>query len=159
LQTRPITYESRRGLDAFPIVAASVAYEGEIAGLLRMLDAAELPPLREERSDRHPFVLAGGPLTFSNPLPLGPFCDAVLIGEAEELVVDVVRTIEGTEGRARALDALAGLPHVWVPSHHGATLPAVAKAPDALLPAWGPIRTPDAVLSDMFLVEAERGCS
>src|SRR5690349_10871541 len=72
---RPITYESRRGLDAFPILAASVAYEGELAGFVRMLEAAGIPPLREERDERHPFVLAGGPLTFSNPLPLAPFCD------------------------------------------------------------------------------------
>src|ERR1700761_264613 len=34
LQSRPISYESRRGLDEYPIVAASVAYEGEIAGFL-----------------------------------------------------------------------------------------------------------------------------
>src|SRR3954469_5868379 len=83
LQTRPISYESRRGLDEYPVIAASVAYEGEIAGLLCMLDAAGIPPLRDERDARHAFVIAGGPLTFSNPLPLAPFCDAIVIGEAE----------------------------------------------------------------------------
>jgi radical SAM superfamily enzyme YgiQ (UPF0313 family) len=165
LQTRPITYESRRGLDEYPIVATSIAYEGEIAGFLRMLDAAGIPPLREERDERHPFVLAGGPLTFSNPLPLAPFCDAIIIGEAEAIVVDVVRTIEGLFGgaassrRQDAWDALAKIPHVFVPSHHGEVLPLVAKAPDEMLPAWAPIRTPHAVLSNMFLVETERGCS
>src|ERR1700744_2622786 len=35
-QTRPISYESRRGLDEFPVIAASIAYEGEIAGFLMM---------------------------------------------------------------------------------------------------------------------------
>lgn len=159
LQTRPISYESRRGLDEYPVVAASIAYEGEIAGFLRMLDAAGIPPLREERDERHPFVLAGGPLTFSNPLPLAPFCDAIVIGEAEVVVVDVLRTVEGSAKRVDAWDALAKIPHVFVPSHHGEILPLVAKAPNELLPAWAPIRTPHAVLSDMFLVEAERGCS
>jgi radical SAM superfamily enzyme YgiQ (UPF0313 family) len=163
LQTRPISYESRRGLDEYPVVAASVAYEGEIAGFLRMLDAAGIPPLREERTTRHPFVIAGGPLTFSNPLPLAPFCDAIVIGEGETLVIDVLRALEsfqqGAGRRAEAWDALAKIPHVFVPSHHGEILPTVAKAPDELLPAWAPIRTPHAVLSDMFLVETERGCS
>lgn len=159
LQTRPVSYESRRGLDAFPVVAVSVAYEGEIAGLLRMLDAAGVPPLREERDERHPFVIAGGPLTFSNPLPLAPFCDAIVIGEAEVIVVDVLRTIEGTPGRAAALDALAKLEHVYVPSHHGEVLPTVAKVPNELLPAWGPVRSPHMILTNMFLVETERGCS
>lgn len=159
LQTRPVTYESRRGLDEFRIVAASIAYEGEIAGLLRMLDAAGIPPLREERSQRHPFIVAGGPLTFSNPLPLAPFCDAIVIGEAEVITVDVLRTIEGCSSRADTLDALAKIPHVFVPSHHGEILPLVAKVPNELLPAWAPIRTPHTVLSNMFLVETERGCS
>lgn len=158
-QTRPISYESRRGLDEFPIVAASVAYEGEIAGFLRMLDAAGIPPLREDRDERHPFVLAGGPLTFSNPLPLAPFCDAIVIGEAEAIIVEVVRTIESSSRRLETWDALAKIPHVFVPSHHGEILPLVAKVPDEMLPAWAPIRTPHAVLSDMFLVETERGCS
>lgn len=159
LQTRPISYESRRGLDEYPVVAASVAYEGEIAGLLRMLEAAGIPPLREQRSERHPFVLAGGPLTFSNPLPLAPFCDAIVIGEGETLVIEVLRTVESAARRVDAWDALAKIPHVFVPSHHGEILPVVAKASDELLPAWAPIRSPHAVLSDMFLVETERGCS
>jgi radical SAM superfamily enzyme YgiQ (UPF0313 family) len=51
------------------------------------------------------------------------------------------------------------MPHVFVPSHHGERLPPIAQCDDALLPAWAPIRTPDTELSDMFLMEAERGCS
>jgi len=159
VQSRPISYESRRGLDEFPIVAASIAYEGEIAGFLRMLEAAGIPPLREDRTERHPFVVAGGPLTFSNPLPLAPFIDALVIGEAEEIILDVVRVLEGNPRRVDAWDALAKIPHVFVPPVHGTILPIVAKASDALIPAWAPIRTPHAVLSDMFLIETERGCS
>ena len=159
VQERPVTYESLRPIEAFPVVAASIAYEGEIGGLLRMLDAAQIPPLRFERDGRHPFVLAGGPLTFSNPLPLAPFCDAIVIGEAEEIVVEVLRVLESEHDRARQLDLLAKIPHVFVPEHHGTILPLVAKVPDDMIPAWAAIRTPHAVLSDMFLVETERGCS
>jgi radical SAM superfamily enzyme YgiQ (UPF0313 family) len=159
-QSRPVSYESRRGLDAFPVIAASVAYEGEIAGFVRMLEAAGIPALREERDPvRDPFILAGGPLTFSNPLPLAPFCDAIVMGEAEVLAIDVIRVLEQNAPRTRTLEAIAGIDHVFVPAIHGEILPAVAKAPDALLPAWAPIRTPNAVLSNMFLVETERGCS
>ena len=158
-QGRPVTYESLRGIDEYPIVAFSVAYEIELAGLVAMLDAANVPALREERDARHPFVLGGGPLTFSNPLPLGAFCDAIVMGEAEELVVQVLRTIDDTPDRDARLEALARIPHVFVPSIHGGILPEVAKVPSELLPAWAAIRTPHAVLSDMFLVETERGCS
>src|SRR5512143_838018 len=101
-QKRPLTYESLRPLEELPVVAFSVAYEIELAGLVRMLDAANVPALRDERSDRHPFVLAGGPLTFSNPLPLAAFADAIVMGEAEAITPRVVETIAGASSRARA---------------------------------------------------------
>ena len=159
-ETRPLTYESMRPLEAFPIIAVSVAYELEIAGLVRMLDAAGIPAVRTERSPDHPLVVAGGPLTFSNPLPLAGIVDAIVVGEADSLVIDALRAVEAAgASRAKQLDALAAIPHVFVPTHHGGVLPLVAKVDNAMLPAWAPIRTPHAVLSNMFLIEAERGCS
>jgi radical SAM superfamily enzyme YgiQ (UPF0313 family) len=158
-QTVPHTYESLTAISTFPVVAFSVAYEIEIGGLVAMLDAARIPAFREDRDERHPFILLGGPLTFSNPLPLAAYADAIIVGEAEELVIEVLRVIEGTPKRVDRLAALAKIPHVFVPDHHGGVLPTVAKVDDALIPAWAPIRTPNTVLKDMFLLETERGCS
>jgi radical SAM superfamily enzyme YgiQ (UPF0313 family) len=158
-EERPLTYESRTPLDAFPVVAVSVAYELEIAGLVRLLDAARIPVRRTERGDSHPFLLAGGPLTFSNPLPLAPIADAVVLGEAEGLVPEVLTVLESIRSRETRLDTLARVPGVFVPERHGSRLGEVAKADDALLPAWAPIRTPHTVLANMFLIETERGCS
>ena len=154
----PVTYESLRPIGDFPIIATSVAYELELAGLIKVLEASGIPPLREERDLRHPFILAGGPLTFSNPLPLGAFADAILMGEGDSLAVEMLRVLRDAPSREAALDTLAGMPHVFVPSRHS-ELPSVAQCADELLPAWSPIRTPDTELSDMFLIETERGCS
>lgn len=155
----PVTYESQRPLTDYPVIALAVAYELELAGVIRLLDASRVPALREQRSAEHPFILAGGPLTFSNPLPLAPFVDAILVGEAEALVVDALRILAGATDKTAALTALARLPGVYVPDHHGDKLPPIDRCDDALLPAWGPIWTPHAELSNMFLIEAERGCS
>lgn len=155
----PLTYEGQRPLSDFPIIALSVAYELELAGVVRLLEAAGLPPLREDRDGRHPFILAGGPLTFSNPLPLAAFADAIIMGEADTLTVEALCALRDASSRDDALDALARTPHVFVPARHGAAMPGVAQADDDLLPAWGPIRTPEAELSSMFLIETERGCS
>jgi radical SAM superfamily enzyme YgiQ (UPF0313 family) len=157
----PVTYESMRPIDELPVVAFSVAYELEIAGVARMLAAARIPPRRRDReAGSQPLVVAGGPLTFSNPLPLAALVDAIVVGEAEGRVVDVMRAAEAAQGRPRAeqLDALAAIPHVFVPARHGA-LPPVGAEDDAVLPAHSAIRTPHTELSDMFLVETERGCS
>src|SRR5262249_21676379 len=139
-----------RPLTEFPIVALSVAYELEIAGVVRLLEAANIPSLARERGAGAPLILAGGPLTFSNPLPLAPFVDALVVGEAEGVVEWAVGVVRDSRDRERALDELATHPNVFVPSRHGSALRPVAACDDALLPAWGPIRTPHAELADMF---------
>ena len=155
---RPVTYESMRPIDALPILAFSVAYELEIAGVVRMLVAAGLPPRRADRGRGHPLVLAGGPLTFSNPTPLAAIVDAIVVGEADARVVEAVRALEAAGGREAQLDALAAIPHVFVPSRH-TKLPPVGAEDDAILPAYSAIRTPHTELANMFLIETERGCS
>jgi radical SAM superfamily enzyme YgiQ (UPF0313 family) len=154
---RPVTYESLRPIEELTVLAFSVAYELEIAGVVRMLQAAGIPARRDARDERHPLVIAGGPLTFSNPLPLAAIVDAIVVGEAEARVRDVVLACQ--EGsRAAKLEALAKLPHVFVPAHH-AILPPVGAEDDAVLPAYSAITTPHTELSNMFLIETERGCS
>jgi radical SAM superfamily enzyme YgiQ (UPF0313 family) len=159
VRERPVTYESLRELGEFPIVAVSVAYELELAGLVKLLEGSAVPALARERTPRQPFVLAGGPLTFSNPLTLAPFADAIVMGEAEEIVLPLLQVIADSPTRAAALETLAQMPSVFVPSIHGSALPRVAACDDALLPAHSAIRTPHTELANMFLIEPERGCS
>src|SRR5688572_14138542 len=75
------TYESGRPVGNFPVVAFSLAYELELAGLVECLDLAGIPSLAAERLERRcPLVVIGGPLTFSNPVPAGPFADLMILG-------------------------------------------------------------------------------
>jgi len=66
------TYETQSEVSQFDCLAFSVSYELELTGVLEMLELSGLPLHREERSERHPLVVCGGPLTFSNPVPLEP---------------------------------------------------------------------------------------
>jgi len=161
LLTGPVrSYERLRVLSDFPIVAVSIAYELELAGLVQCLEGSGVTSLRAHREQGEPLVIAGGPLTFSNPVPLAAFADVIVMGEADALAVEVLRVArDHLPDRKAALAALADMEHVFVPAHHGGILPAIARCPDALLPASSPLQTPDTELSDMFLIEAERGCS
>jgi radical SAM superfamily enzyme YgiQ (UPF0313 family) len=155
------TYESMRPVGDFPVVAFSLAYELELAGLCDCLDMAGIPLFAEARAarpDRHPLVVIGGPLTFSNPVPAAPYADVLLLGEAEETIVELVEAIRSSSSRAALLETLASRPGFYVPPVHGERPPAVAAADDTLLPAHSQIRTPHTELSDMFLIEPERGC-
>ena len=153
------TYESGRPVSDYPVVALSVAYELELAGVVQVLELASLPPLAAERDPRAPFVLAGGPLTFSNPLPLAPFADAILMGEADDTVRLALDVIFGCATKEEAKRVLAReIPSCFVPDVHGDQMPDVGKCALETLPAYAAIRTPHTELRDMFLLEAERGC-
>jgi radical SAM superfamily enzyme YgiQ (UPF0313 family) len=155
----PVTYEATRPIEEHPVLAFSVAYELELAGVVRMLEAAGIPARRRDRDERHPIVLAGGPLTFSNPAPLGALVDVLIVGEADGRVVEVMQAIAAAgASRAAQLAAAAKIPHVFVPGQH-TLMPPVGAEDDAMLPAHSAIRTPHTELRDMFLVETERGCS
>ncbi|MDP7039013.1 MAG: radical SAM protein [Myxococcota bacterium] len=154
-----LSFESKRPVGDFSVLAFSVAYELELQGLFHTLELSGIPVLREERGEEQPWIVAGGPLTFSNPTPLAPFADIIVMGEAEGLLEPLLEQLFGCEKRSDALRVLAGLPGFYIPSIHGECLPAVAKAPDNLLPATSVICTPHSALRDMFLIEVERGCS
>jgi radical SAM superfamily enzyme YgiQ (UPF0313 family) len=157
LPEHPVTYESLRPIEELPVLAFSVAYELEIAGVVRMLQASRIPPRRRDRDATHPLVIAGGPLTFSNPLPLSGIVDAIVVGEADTRVVEVVEATVALP-REQQLDALAAMAHVFVPSRH-TVLPPVGAEDNSVLPAYSAIITPHTALANMFLLETERGCS
>ena len=127
-----VTLETGRQVGSYPMLAYSVAYELEIAGVVETLERASIPPLRDDRDDRHPLIIAGGPLTFSNPAPLAPFCDVIILGEGEELIVELVELARACGFRRSALwTALEGKPGYYLPSH-GERVPPVAAVRDSL---------------------------
>ncbi|MGZ6142565.1 MAG: radical SAM protein [Myxococcales bacterium] len=150
------TYETQVEVADADCIAFSVSYELEITGVFEMLELSGLPLHRDERADEHPLVVCGGPLTFSNPAPLEPFADVIVMGEAEELIHVLCDAL--SLGKPAALAHLAQHPGFYVPGL-SAEWPAVAKADDDRLPARSQIRTPHTELRSMFLIEPERGCS
>lgn len=156
---RLFTYEMMRPVSEYPVIAFSVAYEGEISGLITCLELSGIAPLRENRNAQDPIIIAGGPMTFSNPLPLAPYVDAVLMGEADDSILVALDALLEGMPKQRALEELARtLPSAFVPSIHGSEMPPVEKASDASVPAYSQIITPNTELRSMFLVEPERGC-
>lgn len=160
---RPIlSYEAEQPISSYPIIGISVAYELEISGVIRLLEGAGIPLLAAERGPRDPIVIGGGPLTNSNPSVLLPFVDLLIVGEAEALLPEAVARIVDTRGREAAIEAVVALPHTIrgeLERGHVEPIPAMANAPEDRLPARSAIVTPDTELSDMFLIEPERGCS
>ncbi len=118
--------ESSTPLNQFDIVGFSLQYELCLTNVLSMLDLSNIPFFSTDRDNRSPIIIAGGPLTF-NPEPIAGFFDAMVIGDGEEVVLEIcdlaLRWKEAWGGEARArredlLKSLAQLEGVYVPSVH-----------------------------------------
>jgi radical SAM family uncharacterized protein/radical SAM-linked protein len=113
------TLESSTPLGDCDIVGFTLQYELSYTNLLNMLRLAGIPLLARERDESFPLILAGGPCAY-NPEPLAPFCDAVLLGDGEEAVLDIAAAVreakQAGENRAQMLERLSGIEGVYIPS-------------------------------------------
>ncbi len=120
LQSRPITsLESGTPLAQFDLLGVSLQYELGYTNFLNMLELGGVPLLAAARGPGDPVVVAGGPTCF-NPEPVAPFLDAVVLGDGEEVVLElaaVVAAWKKSRGSRRELwHALEELDGVYVPA-------------------------------------------
>jgi len=157
----PITLESQRPLQDAAVVAFSVSFEPDYFNVVAMLRGAGIPLRAADREDGDPLVILGGPAVGANPEPLAPLADAVVIGEAEELLGDLIAPVRegwGQERRA-TLEALAQVPGVYVPLlHDGRPIPRRVLDDLDAYPLATRIYSPRAEFGDMALIEISRGC-
>ncbi len=154
--------ESGRAARDFDVVGFSLSYELTYTNVLTMLDLARIPLLAAERGEDDPLVLGGGVCTL-NPAPVAAFFDALLVGDGEEAILEILdRVRERKESGGRRADLLRGLARiegVFVPGVSVAVsrrvLPDLARSP--LLPA--PILPAMRIVHDRLSVEISRGCT
>ena len=115
--------ETFREVSSFDILGFSLQYELLITNTLNMLDLAGLPLHAAERTDEQPFVIGGGPCVY-NTEPIADFFDFFVLGDGEEIVVEVCDALiawkkEGRpDGRRGFLRRAARIPGVYVPSFY-----------------------------------------
>src|SRR5690606_9212505 len=80
--------ETKHPLSDFDLIGFSLPYEQLYTNVLTMLDLGGVPMLASERDERRPIVIAGGHAAF-NPDPMADYIDAFVIGEGEEVIVEI----------------------------------------------------------------------
>src|SRR5919197_2605857 len=176
--TPPLSLESQRPLTDFQLIGFSVTYEGDYVNVLRLLELAKIPLRAAERRPHDPLILMGGVCAFSNPEPIAPFMDFVVVGEGEELVGELIDAYrDGYRDRASFLDLLTGLAGVYVPERYdvryaaNGTLTAVTPRDGApaivtkrrlkdvnAFRTIAAVKTPNAEYGHMALLEVGKGC-
>ncbi len=103
----------------FDLVGITLPYELSYSNVLETLDLAGIPLRAADRGEDDPLVVGGGPCAF-NPEPVAPFFDAILIGEGEEAVAEIVHAHRSAKARgcsrAETLLTLSQVAGVYVPS-------------------------------------------
>jgi radical SAM superfamily enzyme YgiQ (UPF0313 family) len=181
----PRSVESSRPLNDFPVLLVSWSFEQDLPSLVSMLLAAGLEPLAEGRQNEKvapgsPLIIAGGVACSINPEPLAPFVEAVMIGEAEELLpalLGILTTAGESVTRRELLVGLSRLPGCYVPAFYQflygrdgllKEIRTLAEVPgrvkrvaiaDCDQSGYSRLLSPEAEFADLFLVELGRGCS
>ena len=112
--------ETKTPISEFHIIGFSLQYELSYTNVLNILSCANVPLRSKDRSEKDPFVIAGGPCVF-NPEPMANFFDAFLIGDAENMILEVSRAIKKNRAvknssRQDILRKLSLIQGVYVPS-------------------------------------------
>jgi radical SAM family uncharacterized protein len=111
--------ETRHALVDFDILGISLPYETLYTNALNMLDLGGIPVRSADRGRSHPLVVAGGHACL-NPEPMAPFIDAFVIGEGEDVMLEIADAVleakQAGADRPQVLRRLAGMWGVYVPS-------------------------------------------
>ena len=113
--------DTHRPAGEFDVLAFNLAAELVYTNVLNMIDLAGAPVRAADRTADDLFVIVGGHAAF-NPEPLADFIDAAVLGDGEEVIGEITAVLHAWKnapcGRRRsdALEALAQVPGVYVPS-------------------------------------------
>jgi radical SAM family uncharacterized protein/radical SAM-linked protein len=108
--------ESTIALKDFDLIGFTLQTELTYTNVLYMLDLAQIPLLSTERHESDPIIFAGGP-SATNPQPMADFFDGFLIGDGEEVILEIMTCLKETKNSSRLekLKALSQIEGVYIP--------------------------------------------
>ena len=113
--------ESRQPIKDFDFVAFTLQYELSYSNILNMMDLAGIPIMREDRELDDPFIMVGGSCAY-NCEPLADFIDIAILGEGEEVNLEVVNEYKewkkNKTTREDFLARVAKIEGVYIPSFY-----------------------------------------
>jgi radical SAM family uncharacterized protein/radical SAM-linked protein len=108
--------ESTVALKDFDMIGFTLQTELTYTNVLYMLDLAQIPLFSSERQETDPIIFAGGP-SAANPQPMADFFDGFLIGDGEEVILEIKNCLKETKNSSRLekLKALSQIEGVYIP--------------------------------------------
>lgn len=152
--------ESKTPLKNFDLIGFSLQYELSYPTVLAMMEMAGINVRSVDRQETDPIILAGGPCAY-NPLPLAAFIDAFLIGDGEDVILEVCEEIKRAKAlglsRAEKIKKLSEIEGVYVPEYSKKVRKRIAQIDYKNALKAYPIPFSSSV-HDRAIVEIRRGC-
>ena len=112
-------------LREFDILGFSLNSELNYTNILTMLSLSNIPFMSKDRTANFPLIIGGGNCTL-NPEPIADFFDLFVIGEAEEIILDIVEICQKFKSKygdicrkkEELLIELCRIPGVYVPQFY-----------------------------------------
>ncbi len=118
---RLFSLENRVFLDEFDIVGISLQHELLYTNALNILRLGKIALRADERKEEAPLICAGGPACF-NPLPVAPFFDFFVIGDGEEVFIDVLEVLKIKKRKNKSkkyfYDNIRNFEGIFIPSDY-----------------------------------------
>lgn len=169
-----VSLESSRPLSSFEIAFFTLSFELDYPNILRILEDSEVPAFSRERPKEDPLLVAGGICVISNPEPLSPFFDLMVMGDIEATVPSLMERFIAVRasGKESVIGELETLPFVYNPDNlslkhaEGGQIEAFEPADFAVTVeryrgetlGTSVITSSNTEFADMTLVEGTRGC-
>ena len=111
--------ESKTPLSEFDVVSFSLQYELSFPTVLGCLKLSKIPHRNDQRTDKDPIILAGGPASY-NPLVMSGFIDIFTLGDGEEVLIEICDCLRVLKNNSRdeKLLALSQIEGCYVPKFH-----------------------------------------
>lgn len=95
--------ETKTPAREFDFLGFTLQYEMSYTNILNMLKLSNIPIYSDARTEEDPIICAGGPCAY-NPEPLAPFIDFFVLGEGEEVLMEVMDLYRTMKAQGKTKD-------------------------------------------------------
>ena len=135
----------------------SFSFDMDFLTIFSMLEKYNIPLKSEERHN-FPLIFAGGPVVSANPEPYKDFFDFFIIGDGEDINLQVVEICKNNVGKSKneILEILSDIEGVYVPVYPKAVKKLTKKLTECI---YTPVLSENAFFKNTFILEMSRGCA
>lgn len=154
--------ETNSPLRDLNILSFTLQYEEDYFNVVKMLNNSGIPIRREDRSERDPLIIAGGPCATANPMPMADFIDIFVIGEGESVLNQI---FDRYEEYGKELERYLDIKGVYIPEFNNPVKIAIVEDMDDAHHLTNPIISKSndeeykTIFNDSIMLNVSRGCT